>query len=91
MELQNKQKKCNPHPKGGGHTNIQEATEKAMACNGCIQRPFAGGPAKLRISPTDGPECCKVIPTTGKQSSKAGWQPKAKDLTADDWEVIVKE
>lgn len=65
---------------------ICEATKKAVAENKYIARrdsPFFG---LVKIKPTDTPDVCMVY-EKGKDPCR-GWEPKARDLTSDCWEVV---
>lgn len=63
--------------------NIQEATKKALEEHKHIQRRAQ----KIQIKPTDSEYCCLVWHPT-KMEYGARWNPKAKDILADDWEVV---
>ena len=40
--------------------------------------------SKIRIYPTNTPDCC-IIDSTASKIPCRGWQPQAEDLIADDW------
>lgn len=42
---------------------------------------------RVRILPTNSPDCCVVI-SRDKRDSATGWQPTMDDLIADDWELV---
>lgn len=62
---------------------IQEAIRKAMVCGGRITRPDYR--EIIQIEPTDSDE--GFILHGKEQAHGPRWQPRAKDLLADDWEV----
>lgn len=64
--------------------NICEAVKIATQSNKKIFRDKWGN-IGLYIQPTNGPECC-IVYKNNKPSAKR-WNPKAEDLTADDWNV----
>lgn len=41
----------------------------------------------IKIKPTNGEGLCILMTADGKNPSKWGWQPTAKDLTREDWIV----
>ena len=55
--------------------NISEAVRKAQEDN-------------KQIRPTNNPECC-IVYKKNKPSAKR-WNPKAEDLTAEDWTIVDK-
>lgn len=69
--------------------NIQDATKRALLLNGYI----TGSDKKLRnflfIKPTDGVNCCIIYVT--KDRCCRGWQPHARDLVSNNWEVVTEE
>ena len=65
--------------------NISEAVREALDKGGFITTPEFRGRAKIK--PTDGPGNCIVSMWDGSKPSRYGWQPSAKDLIRDDWEV----
>lgn len=68
--------------------NIQEAAKKAAEQDGYITRKKHLVYCHTAIQLTDTADCCIVVK---KESSRRGWQPKAEDLIADDWEVITQK
>lgn len=62
---------------------IQEAIRKAMECGGRITCPDYR--EIIQIEPTDSDE--GFILHGKEQAPGPRWQPRAKDLLADDWEV----
>ena len=66
--------------------NIAEAAKEAMAIGRCITRSDAKGKCKIR--PTNEKENCILMGADGSNPSKYGWQPSAKDLVSDIWEVV---
>lgn len=69
--------------------NIQDAVKKALEINGYITGSDKHLKNFLFIKPTDGINCCIVCVT--KKRSRRGWQPYARDLISDDWEVVTKK
>lgn len=63
---------------------INEAVEEAIKKDCCIRNPKGDFPNGV-IRPTNKPECC-IIFEFGKESSPR-WNPKAKDLMSDGWEL----
>ena len=41
----------------------------------------------IKIQPTNSPDGC-IIESESAKEPRFGWQPKAEDLVAEDWEVI---
>lgn len=64
---------------------IHEAVKKALESNKCITLPEFKGTAKIK--PTNGRENCIVMEANGCNPSRHGWQPRAKDLIRNDWEI----
>lgn len=46
-------------------------------------------PAAWRVRPTDEPDCHCLVFTPYRPEGQRFWNPKAEDLVADDWEVII--
>lgn len=65
---------------------IQRAIEKAAECDGRITRPEYR--ELFQIEPTDSP--MGFIVHVKEQAPGPRWQPRAKDLLADDWEVTTE-
>lgn len=65
---------------------IHEAVQKAISTGNYIRR--ISWPRGLSIEPTDSPNTC--VAHVKDKAPRRGWQPKAKDLLADDWEVFAK-
>ncbi len=65
---------------------INEAVREALENDLCITVPEFRGTVKIK--PTNGPELCIVMLADGSRSSKYGWQPSAKELMRDDWEIV---
>ena len=65
---------------------IMEAVREALENDLCITVPEFRGTAKIK--PTNGPELCIVMLADSTIPSKYGWQPSARELVRDDWEVI---
>ena len=63
--------------------NISEAVRKAQEDNKYIVRPKF---LNIKIRPTNNPECC-IVYKKNKPSSKR-CNPKAEDLTAEDWTIV---
>lgn len=73
--------------------NIQEATKKALESGKYITREgLAGEIGRIRIKPTDTPDCCIVLISDPRKipSARVGkrWNPQAEDLMADNWIVV---
>ena len=68
--------------------NIIEAILEAKKENVEIARSWWKD--SLSIRPTDSPECCIVIDLKNKKPLASRWNPKAEDLTANDWELIKR-
>ena len=67
--------------------NIQKAVKEAVKIGGYIaRREWAGA---LQLQPMDSPECC-ICSAKGRAPCPR-WQPGAKDLMAEDWEVTTEE
>ena len=64
---------------------IHEAVKKALESNKCITLQEFKGTAKIK--PTNGREKCIVMEANGCNPSRHGWQPRAKDLIRNDWEI----
>ena len=64
--------------------HIHEAAKKAKELNSFITRPelLSSG---IKIKPTDEPECCMIFKNNKPSANR--WNPKAVDLTAQDWAV----
>lgn len=62
---------------------IHEAIQKAMETGRCIHNIKSAFPDVI-IHPTNTPECC-IVCVAKKESPR--WNPKAKDLTSDGWEL----
>ena len=66
--------------------NITEATKEALKSNNYIIRTcWDWG---LVVQPTDTTDCCIVLNADTKERVGQRWNPKAEDLTADDWELV---
>ena len=65
--------------------NIYEATQKAIESGQCISREEWRKAVKIR--PTDSSGNCILMMWDGSKPSKHGWQPRAEDLIAQDWEI----
>lgn len=65
---------------------INEAVREALENDLCITVPEFRGTAKIK--PTNGPELCIVMLADDTIPSKYGWQPSARELVRDDWEVV---
>ena len=69
---------------------IHEAVKKASESELYISRRSAWWGAIIKIKPTNTSDCCIVqMEMDGEEYDPIrGWQPKAEDLMADDWEVV---
>ena len=65
---------------------IQEAIKKAMECRGRITRPQYR--EIIQIEPTNSDQ--GFVLHGQNQAPGPRWQPRAKDLLADDWEVTTE-
>ena len=65
--------------------NICEAAKEAIKKGQYMVRPFGEGGGRIKIKPTDGPDCCIAYGFDGKPHKR--WMPMAEDLTAEDWKV----
>lgn len=68
---------------------IHEAVKLAVERGRCVTRAAWGKPCHFWIYPTNTPDCC-VAQSDITKNSRRGWQPKAEDLTADDWITTAK-
>ena len=66
--------------------NIQEAVKKAVDEEKSITIPELDG--RVKIKPTNGRGNRVVMMQDGSHPSKYGWQPRADDLTRDDWITV---
>lgn len=66
---------------------IHEAAALAYELDGYMYRRKDQG--HIQIRPTNSDKCCIV--TTNNKVIHPRWQPKADDLTADDWMVTTAE
>ena len=67
--------------------NIQKAVEEAMKIDGFIVSPRWKG--LVHIKPTNSQNGC-ILYGEG-QAPGPRWQPRAKELMANDWEVTTEE
>ena len=67
---------------------IHEAVRKAMAIDGYIVRHE--WKHLIRLRPTNEADGIVLI-SPNNQSPRPRWQPRAEDLTADDWIVTTEE
>lgn len=65
---------------------IAEAVKAAMEADCCITLPEFRNTAKIK--PTNDVGNCIVMKADGSQPSKCGWQPSARDLLRNDWEIV---
>ena len=65
--------------------NIVDAVRRALADGKAIARPW--GERRILIKPTNGPECCLIQLEESEKPPCQRWNPKADDLTAEDWEI----
>lgn len=66
--------------------NISEAAKLAVENGKCIITPEFKRYAKIK--PTNGIGNCIVMNVDGSHQSKYGWQPTARDLIRNDWELV---
>ncbi len=66
--------------------HINEAAEKAISENRCMTVPEFKG--EVKIMPTNEAGNCVLMNADGSHCSKYGWQPSAKDLMRNDWQVV---
>lgn len=72
--------------------NIYEAIKARTPQKASIRRKswqyITNGPctAAVKIQPTNSPDKC-VVESMGTKEVRSGWQPRAEDLLADDWET----
>ena len=66
--------------------NICEATNLAVKSGKCIAHGKMIGVAKVK--PTNTTSNCILMYADGSNPSRYGWQPSAKDLMREDWELI---
>ncbi len=66
--------------------NISEATKLVIATGGKMYR-VSEDCAPMLITPTDTPDCCTGEIRGSDKAPGKRWQPQAKDLIAEDWEV----
>lgn len=67
--------------------NIHDAVTEALESNAFIRR---SDPYWLRvlIKPTNSSDRCLIYIDGKEDAPYKGWEPKAEDLMADDWEVV---
>ncbi|SEV81641.1 Thoeris anti-defense Tad2 family protein [[Clostridium] fimetarium] len=67
--------------------NIQKATNKAIKKDKFIARRKEGRSGRIKIKPQNNNLPCEVINIKESRTAR-GWEPKADDLTANDWCVV---
>ena len=65
---------------------ISEAVAEAMQTRACIKRKCHDWPIGIKIMPTNTSDCCVLL--AKNKAPCRGWEPQAKDLIADDWEIV---
>ena len=68
--------------------NIQDAVKMAIETNSCITCTTAFWHGRIKIKPTDTPDCCMVIHLEKNTPPVCGWQPQAQHLISNDWIVV---
>lgn len=66
--------------------NIVDATRRAVTEGKKLVRPW--GERRIVIQPTDSSDCCLIWLEGNQQAPAKRWNPMARDLLAEDWEVM---
>ena len=69
------------------HEAIQSTTAKKPFITRKAWLPSDVTRAIIRVLPTNTPDCCLMISDYSSRGPIRGWQPRADDLSADDWVV----
>jgi hypothetical protein len=73
---------------GGIYMYIHEAVKRAIEEDALITSPRM---EYLAFQPTNGRDCCRIIPLFVEATPGRCWNPTADDLTDDTWELLPLE
>lgn len=66
---------------------LNQAAERAIAEKKYIVRRKSFWGDMVKIKPTNTGQNCIVVSVKSGKPPRNGWQPKAEDLVADDWDI----